>query len=134
MLLESCGAGTQHVVRLNRLRYGVERWTDWLIGRVNLSTDRTFEYCIDQSRARTFCEEVRETTSTALGDTTTWLMNAAMREMLVRRTSEAAGLPDANHQVGTAALALFRPELFDSHGVPRLSGGVRYAQTTGYCL
>ena len=119
IILESAGARIQDTVRLNRLRYGVERWADWLIGRVSVSLDRSFAYSIDMERAKTFCEEVREGANSTHQDTTTWLMNAAMREMLVRRTSEASALGNANHEVASAALALFRPELFDDYGVPK---------------
>lgn len=119
IILDSSGATVQDTVRLNRLRYGVERWTDWLIGRVSLNRDRSFDYCIDVERSKTFCEEVRENSTHTHRDTTTWLMNAAMREMLVRRTSEESALADANHQVASSALALFRPELFDDYGIPK---------------
>ena len=119
IILESAGARVQDTVRLNRLRYGVERWADWLIGRVSVNLDRSFDYCIDEERARTFCQEVRESVSSSHRDTTTWLMNAAMRDMLVRRTSESSALGHANHEVASAALSLFRPELFDDHGVPK---------------
>jgi hypothetical protein len=119
IVLDSSGATVQDTVRLNRLRCGVERWTDWLIGRVSLNRDRSFEYCIDVERSRTFGEEVRETSTHTHRDATTWLMNAAMREMLVQRTSEESALADANHQVASSALALFRPELFDDYGVPK---------------
>ena len=119
IILDASGATIRDTARLNRLRYGVERWTDWLIGRVSLNRDRKFDYCIDVERTRTFCEEVRETSTHAYRDATTWLMNAAMREMLVQRTSEKSALSAANHQVASSALALFRPELFDDYGVPK---------------
>lgn len=119
IVLESAGCSIQEIVRLNRLRYGVERWADWLIGRVSVDRDRSFDYCIDVARARSFCEEVRESGLSSHRDTTTWLMNAAMREMLVRRTSEHEALGQANHDVASSVLALFRPELFDDYGVPK---------------
>lgn len=119
IILESSGARVQHIVRLNRLRFGVERWTDWLIGRVSVNLNRSFDYCIDIQRSRTFCQEIRETATHDYRDTTTWLMNAAMREMLVRRTSQDTALASANHEVASAALALFRPELFDDYGVTK---------------
>ncbi|MDV6033317.1 MAG: hypothetical protein F9B45_25170 [Phycisphaera sp. RhM] len=119
IILESCGARVEDTVRLNRLRYGVERWTDWLIGRVSVHRDRSFQYSIDAERSKTFYDEVREGASCTHRDTTTWLMNAAMREMLVRRTSEKSALAHANHEVASSALALFRPELFDDYGVPK---------------
>lgn len=119
IILESCGARVEDIVRLNRLRYGVERWTDWLIGRVSVNLDRSFQYSVDPGRSRTFCTEIREAAAGTHQDTTTWLMNAAMREMLVRRTSEESALGNANYEVASAALALFRPELFDDYGVPK---------------
>lgn len=119
LILDANGARVQCIVRLNRLRYGVERWTDWLIGRVTVNLTRGYDYCIDIERAKTFCQEVRENVESSHDDTTTWLMNAAMRDMLVRRTSETTALPQANHQVASAALSLFRPELFDGDGIPK---------------
>jgi hypothetical protein len=119
LILEGKYARVQDIVRLNRLRYGVERWTDWLIGRVGVHLDEAPEYCIDTERARAFRDEVRESTTSVHGDTTTWLMNAAMRDMLVRRTSESTALPDANERVASAALALFKPQLFDDYGLPK---------------
>lgn len=119
IILESSGARVQDTVRLNRLRYGVERWTDWLIGRVSLNLNRSYDYCVDVERCKSFSKEIRENATAAHRDTATWLMTAAMREMLVRRTSETAALPNANHEVATSALALFRPELFDDFGVPK---------------
>ena len=119
IILESAGARVEDTVRLNRLRYGVERWTDWLIGRVSVDRDRSFEYSIDAERSKAFCDEIHESAASAHRDTATWLMNSAMREMLVRRTSESCAFPQANHEVATSALALVRPELFDDYGVPK---------------
>ncbi|KAA5543600.1 hypothetical protein FYK55_10325 [Roseiconus nitratireducens] len=120
LILEASGARVSDLVRLNRLRHGVERWTDWLIGRVSVDLNRSFAYSIRPERARAFCQEVHETGADRGDDLSTWLMNAAMRDMLYRRTSESSALPNANHQVAAAALALFRPELFDQSGVPKL--------------
>lgn len=119
IILESAGAKTQDLATLNRLRYGVERWTDLLLGRLNLSPSRSFEYCIDQDRAREFCEEARENSVPSQREMMTRLMNAAMHDMLIRRTSHAPALGNANREVGSAALSLFQPQLFDSHGVPK---------------
>lgn len=119
IILDGKGAQVSELVRLNRLRYGVERWADWLIGRVSVHLTRGYDYCIDVERAKTFCDEIKETASLTPDDTTTWLMNAAMRDMLVRRTSSLVALPQANHHVASSVLALFRPELFDSGGFPK---------------
>lgn len=119
IVLDGAGARTRDIVGLNRLRYGVDRWSDWLVARISLHSSRCFDYAIDVQRCKTFNEEVRETAAGEHRDMTTWLMNAAMRDMLVRRTGDAAGLPNANYEVASAVLGLFRPELFDDYGVPK---------------
>ncbi|MEL6108478.1 MAG: hypothetical protein AAFU85_20835 [Planctomycetota bacterium] len=119
LLLDGRGNSVQDTARLNRLRYGVERWTDWLIGRASVNLNRGLKFAISRDRADAFRRELRENTRSITNDPTTWLMNVAMREMLVRRTSDKAASPEANYQVASAALALFRPELFDDFGVPK---------------
>ncbi|MEO1528887.1 MAG: hypothetical protein AAFX06_25995 [Planctomycetota bacterium] len=119
LLLDGRGNSVHETIRLNRLRYGVERWTDWLIGRASVTLEHTLKFAICRDRAESFREELRENTRDVTNDPTTWLMNVAMREMLVRRTGEKAAFPDANYQVASSALALFRPELFDDYGAPK---------------
>ncbi|MEM0925016.1 MAG: hypothetical protein AAGJ83_03175 [Planctomycetota bacterium] len=119
ILSEATGSSTPDRVRLNRLRHGIERWVDWLIGRVGGDLKATKEYCVDVERAIQFRNEVREGIHGSEHDVTTWLMNASMREMLSRRTHESALLPRANQKVAEAAIGLFRPELFDDFGVPK---------------
>lgn len=119
IILESTGSTPADRVRLNRLRHGTERWTDWLVGRVGGDTTALSEYCIDLNRATQFRNEVREGIFDRDQDITTWLMNASMREMLMRRTSPQTALPDENRRVAESAIGLFRPELFDDYGVPK---------------
>lgn len=118
-VLDAAGSRTHDIVQLNRLRYGVDRWSDWLVALTSLNPSRCFKYAIDVERSKTFSEEIRETATGNHREMTTWLMNAAMRDMLVRRTSDSPGLPNANYEVASAVLGLFRPELFDDYGVPK---------------
>ena len=51
MLLFGRGNSVQDAVRLNRLRQGVERWTDVLIGRMSVQSPSHICYAIDADRA-----------------------------------------------------------------------------------
>lgn len=119
MILARRGCHVQHMVRLNRLRRGVQRWNDLLIGRLSLQSPRQFSYSFETDRARTFSEEIRDCGHDVHRETTSWLMNAAMRDTLMRRTSETAASPEANQDVASSVLRIFRPELFDSLGFPK---------------
>jgi hypothetical protein len=117
MLIHGRGSTVQEAVRLNRLRCGVERWTDALIGRMSYQSPSTLQYAFDASRAREFAVETRSQPNTQARDTTAWLMNAAMHDMLRQRTSSQVALPAANRAVAASVLLMLRPDRFDSVGV-----------------
>ncbi len=117
MMIRSRGSSVQDAVRLNRLRRGVERWTDALIGRMSYQSPGKIQYAFDLSRAEKFATEARAYPCGPARDTAAWLMNAAMHDMLRRRTSPQAALPEANRAVATSVLMMMRPEHFDSVGV-----------------
>jgi hypothetical protein len=110
------GNSVQDAVRLNRLRRGVERWTDVMIGRLSVERSNTVRYAVDPKRANDYCEEARSLGHGPGRDTSAWLMNASMHDMLRRRTSERAALPAANQAVTKSVMLMLRPELFDSVG------------------
>ena len=117
MMLFGRGNSVQDAVRLNRLRQGVERWIDALIGRMSARTPGTLRYAINIGRATTHAEETRDLGHGAARQTACWVMNAAMHDMLRTRTSETAALPDANKKVAQSVMLMLRPDLFDSVGV-----------------
>ena len=117
MMIRGRGSSVEDAVRLNRLRRGVERWTDVLIGRMSFQSPCTIQYAFDGARAKQFAHETRGYPSGPARDTAAWLMNAAMHDMLRRRTSTKAALPEANRAVATSVLMMMRPEHFDSVGV-----------------
>ncbi len=119
ILLEATAAPVAMIVRLNRLRHGVQRWSDWLVARVTTSPDAHIDYCVDQHRAQAFRAELRDSGDSRFRTMTSWLMNASMREMIQRRSSATPGLEDHNKAVIAAALGLFRSDLFDDYGVPK---------------
>ena len=93
IMLFGRGSSVQDAVRLNRLRQGVERWVDALIGRLTPHGQPTSGYAIDRARAEEYAKEYQGYGQGPARNTATWLMNAAMHDMLRRRTSEQTALP-----------------------------------------
>jgi len=117
LMIEGRGSRVQDAVRLNRLRTGVQRWTDALIGRMTFPTGGPAPYAFDSARAQEFAAEARGYAAQGPRDTASLLMNAAMHEMLRHRTSPVAALPEANRAVSACVMMMLRPDRFDSIGV-----------------
>ncbi|WP_442510908.1 hypothetical protein SH528x_002558 [Novipirellula sp. SH528] len=116
LMLFGRGSSVRNTVRLNRLRQGVERWTDALLGRMIPYTDMAIAYAVDPTRATAYAEECAETEMIVQRETSCWLFNTAMHDMLMRRTSHQSALPRANQRVADSVMSLFRHDLFDSVG------------------
>ncbi len=116
LMLRGRGSSVQDAVRLNRLRTGVERWTDVLLGRMAVDATDVIRYGFDQSRARTHAGEMRSYGHGPARETALWLMDAAMRDMLSRRMSSQAALPQANKNIAESVIMMLRDDLFDSVG------------------
>ena len=119
LMLHGRGISVQDAVKLNRLRQGVERWNDAMLGRMCNQSSEVTRYAIDATRAKTYAEENRTYGHGKTRRTVSWLMNASMRDMLTRRTSKRPALPQANRAVAGSVVLLLRPDLFDSVGVLR---------------
>jgi len=117
IMLFGRGNSVHDSIRLNRLRQGVERWTDAMIGRMPMQCDAMLQYAIDPDRAAEYASEVRGYGHGDARRTATWLMNAAMHDLLRRRTSSTAALPQANRDVSQSVMQMLRPELFDDVGI-----------------
>ncbi len=117
ILINGRGSSVSEAVRLNRLRKGVESWTDALIGRMSYHSPNTIQYAFDLQRAQEFAKETRSYPSGPARDTAAWLMNAAMHDTLRQRTSAQVALPEANRLVAASVMMMFRPDRFDSVGV-----------------
>ncbi|MFK8115641.1 MAG: hypothetical protein AB8B91_25830 [Rubripirellula sp.] len=117
IMLYGRGNSVQDAVRLNQLRQGVERWTDVLIGRMATTERGSVRYAVNPRRAEEYAEEARAHGLGAVRDTGTFLMNAAMHDLLRRRSSNHSALPAANRLVVKSIMLMLRPDLFDSVGV-----------------
>lgn len=116
LMLFGRGNSVRETVRLNRLRQGVERWTDAMIGRLSSSSPNTIRYSFDPKRAADYAEESRGCVSRVMRETSSLLMNAAMHDTLRQRTSDTSALPEANRAVAKSVMLMLRPDLFDSVG------------------
>ena len=116
LMLRGRGSTVQDTVRLNRLRTGVERWTDVLLGRISIDSSDRIRYGFDHARVRSHTQEMRSYGWGATRETALWLMNAAMRDLLSRRTSPHTALPVANRNVAESVMMMLQDELFDDLG------------------
>jgi hypothetical protein len=117
ILLGGRGHGVSDAVRLNRLRMGVSKWVDPLVGRMMNSEFDSLQYAIEPMRAEKFGEDFRSLSPGTARRMSAFLMNASMSEMLRYRTGDVPALPSANAAVGRSVMLMLRPDLFDSVGV-----------------
>ncbi|GAA4443623.1 hypothetical protein [Novipirellula rosea] len=132
LMLFGRGSSVRNTVRLNRLRQGIERWTDALLGRMIPYSDTAIAYAVDPTRASAYAEESVENETMAQRETACWLFNTAMHDMLRQRTSDQTGLPRANQRVADSVMSLFRHDLFDSVGTMK-SRWLRELETNAGC-
>lgn len=119
MMIGHEGYAVEHVVRLNRLRKGVERWTDALIGRMSIELAEGLAFAFDFERSRSFSREARDCGVGTARTIHCWLMNASMREMLCQRTSDRPAFASQNKDVADAVMMMLQSELLDDFGTIR---------------
>ncbi|TWT79167.1 hypothetical protein CA13_05650 [Planctomycetes bacterium CA13] len=117
LMLFGRGSSVRTAVRLNRLRQGVERWTDAMLGRMMALCPTSIDYAIDTKRAIAYAEESTDLQSAPERATASWLFNIAMHDMLLRRTTPNPSLPRSNQRVADSVLKLFPGEAFDNLGI-----------------
>ncbi len=117
LLLFGRGGSVEEALRLNRLRRCVERWTDFLLGPLVKSYPEMLRFTHDSGRARAFGDEANQIQGAGDAATVNWLTAATLEMSLAALSDRHPALPQANRQLGQAALACIRPELFDSFGL-----------------
>lgn len=138
LLIDGRGCSVPNAARLNLLRKATERWADAMIGRMQISGQTNQKYAIEPGRAEAYLKETRDYGIGVYRDTANWLMNAALHDMLTRRTSPIAASPRANQCVADSILGMFRPLQFDSFGVCkslrllRIEGGAARSDQAPY--
>ncbi len=125
LMLFGRGGSVTQSMHLNRLRRVTERWTDRLLAPIVAIQGRAACYAIDANRLAASiqeCEEDSGDETRIMGD---WLSQAALTSALSSRTSELAASPEANRDVAESIVACFRPDWFDSLGLPRSARSIR---------
>lgn len=116
IMLKARGTATTKANQLNRIRQGIESWTDVLIGRMSTRNHAPFQYAIDRERATEYANEASMYGHGVLRKTSNALMNISMHNTISRRMSPVPALPAANRDVSRSVMLMLRPDLFDSVG------------------
>ncbi len=116
IILKALGAAATKAERLNRVRQGIESWTDVLIGRMSIRNTAPIQYAIDPERAAEYADEASQQGHGVTRKTSNALMNISMHDMISQRMSSDPALPAANREVSRSVMLMLRPELFDSVG------------------
>lgn len=116
IILKARGTAAMRAERLNRVRQGIESWTDVLIGRMSVRNSAPIQYAINSQRATEYAEEASQQGHGVTRKTSNALMNISMRDMIYQRMSSEPALPAANREVSRSVMLMLRPELFDSVG------------------
>jgi hypothetical protein len=105
-------------VHLNQLRRRIERWTDLLLAHLAAATD-VGELAFDSARARDFAEDLAHEAAHADRRLTSQILLAALDASLGATLSDRSPNADLNRRIGSAILAAFREQQFDSLGVSK---------------
>lgn len=116
VMLKANGRNMVKAEQLNRVRRGIESWTDVLIGRMALRSREPLRYAIERERALEYAEEAVLQGYVVIRKTSNALMNMSMHDMISTRLSAEPALPAANREVARSVMLMLRPELFDSVG------------------
>jgi hypothetical protein len=116
IILTARGRATAKAEQLNRVRLGIESWTDVLIGRMSVRNHEPIQYAVDRERATEYAEESSIQGHGVARKTSNALMNISMHDMISKRISASPALPAANREVSRSVMLMLRPELFDSVG------------------
>lgn len=116
VMLKANGRNMVKAEQLNRVRRGIESWTDVLIGRMALRSREPLQYAIERERALEYAEEAVLQGYGVIRKTSNALMNMSMHDMISTRLSAEPALAAANREVARSVMLMLRPELFDSVG------------------
>jgi hypothetical protein len=107
-------AETPAVDRLNLLRRRCERWTDLLLGRLQLVADgRAFAFNAD--RVEEFARDYRSEAKAGQFDVAWRTLLASLTSSLHTNFTRAPVCPTENAEIAWSVLASLSPELFDDH-------------------
>ncbi|MEQ8790665.1 MAG: hypothetical protein RIC55_30485 [Pirellulaceae bacterium] len=117
ILVYGQGFAMEEAVTLNRLRRGVERWTDLLLAHLydDFGID---EFAFVPERAEEFSRDLRD--EARAGGGIAWqLVLASLRAAFPRNLSRGSPSSDLNQRIAAGVLRCFDSHLFDSTGLAK---------------
>lgn len=115
LLLHDCCLGTTAATSINRLRRRAERWSDVLVGGLQVGEQLT-EFAVDEHRARDFAEALSDRRQQP-GGRHAWRMTLiSLRTAFAKGVCPLAANPDGNARVTASILGCLPGELFDATG------------------
>jgi hypothetical protein len=118
LLVRGPGVNAEGAVKLNHLRRRAERWNDLLVGHLMQLGDVT-EFAFDVQRAIEFSRDLNYQSNTKGGRYAWPLLQGSLRAAFRRGMAPVSPNEDLNAQIGSAILACFPGDLFDSTGLFR---------------
>jgi hypothetical protein len=112
-LLVSQGLPVDQTVELNRIRYGIEHWTDTFIAQFSHDTTR-LEYAFLPDRTAELIDEAKERSHDSTRFVAWQLMTASCQKWMNKNCRSTSANPVLNQQLGEAVLAMLHPEKFPS--------------------
>ncbi len=126
LLSRGVGMPVDQATRLNKIRVHMERWTDYFLAQLG-NLQATESCCFDRERLYEFAQEQSNQSDSASQQR--WsLMQISLQNWLNQTVCRFEACPRTNERIGKAALAMLRPEWFDSLGCMKSLAANRMAQ------
>ncbi|MEL7265292.1 MAG: hypothetical protein AAFN70_01245 [Planctomycetota bacterium] len=119
LLVDGRGLEVHSRQTLNRLRGGVERWADALLGHLAAECEDAVEFGFESDRVRSHAQQTKTFTAGRMRQTAGWLLATSMHDALVRSCARVPANPVANRRIAKSVLKVLRPDLFDALGEDR---------------
>lgn len=115
LMVDGPGLPVADAVRLNRLRFQLEEWTDMFLGNLE-DCHGARVHCHRLARMLEWAEEVKERGNSTDVGLAFQLRMLGVRRWLNRFHTAPEANQQLNHAIGQTAMAMLRPEWFDSLG------------------
>jgi hypothetical protein len=107
------GLPVDQAVDLNRIRFGLEHWTDTFLAQLPPGTD-ILRFCFKPDRTQDLIAEASERTAEQANFLAWQLMASSCQDWMTKNCTSTSANPQCNQQVGEAALAMLHPQRFRS--------------------
>ena len=114
-MVEGIGQPVTDAVQLNRLRFQVEEWTDQLLAHLG-ECPGSLQYCHRASRLSEWATDLAVEPPQEFRSLDFQMRMMGLRRWLAKLHSVADANGKLNAAIGEAAMAMLRPEWFDSFG------------------